>query len=125
MARPSGSNSRPEWSVKLTNLRTPAYYQGKIVAGGVGTISAIYPDGASEPLPIPAKYVIDGFTWGSPTTESGRAAAASLASHLADRFDTVTHTEDTIQRLARSLIARLAEGRDWQISSLDVYIRLT
>jgi len=45
--------------------------------------------------------------------------------HLADRFDTVTPTEDMIQRLARSLIAGLADGQDWQISSLDVYIRLT
>lgn len=123
--QPSGSNSQPEWSVTLTNIRTPAYYQGEIVAGGLGTISAIYPDGESEPLPIPTNYVIDGFTWGSATTESGRAAAASLVSHLADRFDTVTMTEAEIQRLAKTLIARLPDGQGWQISSLDVYLYLT
>lgn len=109
----------------MTNLRTPAYYQGEIAPGGLGTISAVCPDGESEPLPIPTNYVVDGFTWGSATTESGRAAAASLVSHLADRFDTVTLTEEAIQRLAKTLIARLPDGQNWQISSLDVYFYLT
>ncbi len=109
----------------MTNLRTPAYYQGEIVTGELGTISAAYPDGVSEHLPVPTNYVIDGFTWGSATAESGRAAAASLVSHFADRFDTVTLTEEAVQLLAKTLIAHLADGQSWQISSLDVYLYLT
>ncbi len=108
----------------LTNLRTPAYYHGEMAGSGLGTISAIYPDGESEPLAVPTSYAIDGFTWGSATTESGRAAAASLVSHLADRFATVTVNDEAVQRLARTLIARLPDGQDWRISSLDVYFCL-
>lgn len=93
----------------MTNQRTPAYYQGEMAGDGLGSISAIYPDGSSETLPVPTRYVIDGFTWGSATTESGRAAAASLLCHLAS-FAAVTVTDQTVRRLARVLIAVLPAG---------------
>ena len=105
----------------MTNQRTPAYYQGVTAGDGLGRISAIYPDGSSETLPVPTYYVIDGFTWGSATTESGRAAAASLLRHLAS-FAAVTVTDRTVQRLARVLIAVLPAGKDWRISSLDLHL---
>ncbi len=106
----------------LSNQRTPAYYQGVMAGDGLGSISAIYPDGSAETLPVPTDYVIDGFTWASATTESGRAAAASLLCHLANHLATVTVTDQTVQRLARVLIAVLPAGQDWRISSLDLYL---
>lgn len=108
----------------LTNQRTPACYQGVMAGDGLGRISAIYPHGRSETLPMPTNYVIDGFTWGSATTESGRAAAASLLCHLANRVAVVTVTDQSVHRLARVLIAALPAGQDWRISSLDLYLQV-
>lgn len=108
----------------LTNQRTPAYYQGVMAGDGLGSISAIIPAGSSETLLVPTSYVIDGFTWGSATTESGRAAAASRLCHLANRVAFVTVTDRTVQHLARVLIAVLPAGQDWRISSLDLYLHV-
>lgn len=91
---------------------------------GLGRISAIEPDGDSETLPVSSDYVIDGFTWGSATTETGRAAAASLLGDLANHLANVTVTDQTVQRLARVLIAVLPAGQDWRISSLDLHLHV-
>ncbi len=37
----------------LTNQRNPAYYQGDMTGDGLERISALYPAGSSETLPIP------------------------------------------------------------------------
>lgn len=104
-----------------TTQRIPAHFQGELNANGLGSIYAVDPNSQRVSLPVPDAYVVDGFTWGSASTESGRATAACLIIHLAACFDNLTVTDESIQRLVDGLVSCLAHDHGWAISSLEVY----
>lgn len=109
----------------MSEIDAPAYYTGIIGAGGLGVITANFANHRTAIVEPTDDYVVDGFTWGSATSESARSTAAALVSHLrATGVPTPAPRPELFKALAKEVIAGWPHDADWRISSLELYLRL-
>lgn len=109
----------------MNEIDAPAYYTGIIGAGGMGVITANFADDRKVIVEPTDDYVVDGFTWGSPASESARSTAAALVTHLGSTgVPTPTPRPELFKAVATDLIAYWPHDAEWRVSSLELYLRL-